>query len=95
MSMRIDIRRFVTFSLRMFYRRHHDLVNSYGISVSQMNTDMFNLLIITIRYFPRAIISNRFITRVARLVPLAKQEQLILPEHIHLGSSSVCIAQSV
>ena len=30
-------------SLRKFYGRHHDLVDRYGISVSQMNTDMFHL----------------------------------------------------
>ena len=30
-------------SLRKFYCRHHDLVDRYGISVSQMTTDMFNL----------------------------------------------------
>ena len=30
-------------SLRMFYCPHHDLVDRYGISVSQMTTDMFNL----------------------------------------------------
>jgi hypothetical protein len=30
-------------SLRMFYGRHHDLVDCYGISVSQMITDMFHL----------------------------------------------------
>jgi len=28
---------------RIFYGRHHDLVNHYGISVSQMTTDMFHL----------------------------------------------------
>ena len=27
-------------SIRKFYRRHHDLVDRYGISVSQMTTDM-------------------------------------------------------
>jgi hypothetical protein len=43
MSMRIDIRRFVTFSLRKFYGRHHDLVNSYGISVLQMTMGMLRL----------------------------------------------------
>jgi len=31
-------------SLREFYGRHHDLVDLYGISVSQMTTDMFHLL---------------------------------------------------
>ena len=30
-------------SLRMFYGRHPDLVDHYGISVSQMTTDMFHL----------------------------------------------------
>ena len=30
-------------SLRKFYGRHHDLVDSYGISVSQMTMDMFHL----------------------------------------------------
>jgi len=29
--------------LRKFYGRHHDLVDCYGISVSQMTTDMFHL----------------------------------------------------
>jgi hypothetical protein len=29
-------------SLRKFYGRHHDLVDRYGISVSQMTTDMFH-----------------------------------------------------
>ena len=28
-------------SLRELYGRHHDLVNCYGVSVSQMTTDMF------------------------------------------------------
>ena len=30
-------------SLRKFYGRHYDLVDRYGISVSQMTTDMFHL----------------------------------------------------
>ena len=30
-------------SIRKFYGHHHDLVNHYGISVSQMTTDMFHL----------------------------------------------------
>jgi hypothetical protein len=30
-------------SLRKFYGRHHDLVDRYGISVSQMTTDMIHL----------------------------------------------------
>ena len=30
-------------SLRKLYGRHHDLVDRYGIYVSQMTTDMFHL----------------------------------------------------
>jgi len=30
-------------SLRKFYGRHHDMVDRYGISVSQMTTDMYHL----------------------------------------------------
>jgi hypothetical protein len=30
-------------SLRKFYGRHHDLIDRYGISVSQMITDLFHL----------------------------------------------------
>ena len=30
-------------SLQKVYSRHHDLVDRYGISVSQMTTDMFHL----------------------------------------------------
>ncbi len=30
-------------SLLMVYARHHDLVDRYGISVSQMTTEMFHL----------------------------------------------------
>jgi hypothetical protein len=30
-------------SLRKFYGQHHDLVDRYGIYVSQMTTDMFHL----------------------------------------------------
>ena len=30
-------------SLRKCYRRHYDLVDRYGISVSQITTDMFHL----------------------------------------------------
>jgi hypothetical protein len=30
-------------SLQKFYGCHHDLVNIYGISISQMTTDIFHL----------------------------------------------------
>ena len=41
-------------SLRKFYGCHHDLVNRYGVSVSQMTMDMFPFDVITIRPFPRS-----------------------------------------
>jgi hypothetical protein len=34
---------FLTHGLSKFYGRHHDIVDRYSISVSQMTTDMFNL----------------------------------------------------
>jgi len=33
----------MTLKFRKFYGRNHDLVDRYGISVSQMTTDMFHL----------------------------------------------------
>jgi hypothetical protein len=41
-------------SLLNFYDRHNDLGNSYGISVSQMTTDMFRFVVKTIRFFPHS-----------------------------------------
>ena len=38
-------------SLLMFYGRHHDLIDCYGVSVLQMTTDMFRSLFITTRPF--------------------------------------------
>ena len=34
-------------SLRKFYSRHHDLVDRYGIFVSQMTTDMFHMPVLS------------------------------------------------
>jgi hypothetical protein len=34
---------FVMLNKQWFYGRHHDLVDRYGISMSQMTTDMFHL----------------------------------------------------
>jgi hypothetical protein len=61
-------------SLRMFYGRYHDLVNRYGISVSQMTTDMFPFDVITIRSFPHSLLITEFVTRVSRRVPHVEQE---------------------
>jgi ABC-type uncharacterized transport system permease subunit len=39
-------------SLRIFFGRHHDLVDRYGISVSQMTMDMFHLSLTLLGPFP-------------------------------------------
>jgi len=68
-------------SLRKFYGRHHDLVDRYGISVSQMTTDVFHLSLTLSGAFIIHEITG-FVTRLIRRVPLVKQE---LPEHLRLG----------
>jgi hypothetical protein len=57
----------------MFYGRRHDLVDRYGISVSQMTTATFRL-----SYFPHSWLITRFVTRVIRRVPRVEQELLTL-----------------
>jgi hypothetical protein len=42
-------------SLRKGYGRHHDLVNRYGIFVSQMTTDMFHIR----KHFPASLSISR------------------------------------
>ena len=62
-------------------RSHHDLVDHYGISVSQMTTDMFPLS----QKLPGPFLIHDitgFVTRSTRRVPLVKQELLTLPEHM-------------
>ena len=60
-------------SLRKFSGRHHDLVDRYGISVSQITTS---------RSFPHSRPITGFVTRLTRRVPLVEQELLTLPEHL-------------
>ena len=67
-------------SLRKFYGRHHDLVDRYGISVT--NDHGYVLLVIsTSRSFPRSWLITRFVTRLTRRVSLVEQELATLPEH--------------
>ena len=68
-------------SLRKFYGRHHDLVNRYGISVSQMTTDNVPLVVSTSRSFPNSRLITGFVTRLTRRV-LVEWELLTLPEHL-------------
>ena len=66
-------------SLRKLYGRHHDLVDRYGIYVSQMTTDMFHLS----KTLPCPfLVITGFVTRITRRVSLVEQEQLTLPEHL-------------
>ena len=69
-------------SLRKFYDRHHDLVDRYGISVSQMTTDMFHFVVSTSRSFPHSRLITGFVSRLTRRVPLVEQELLTLQEHM-------------
>ena len=48
-------------SLQIFYDLHHDLVDRYGISVSQMTTDMFPSW-----SFPHSWLVIGFVTRLTR-----------------------------
>jgi hypothetical protein len=41
-------------SLRMFYGRHHDMLNSYGIAVSQMTKVYVPFVVTIIRSFPHS-----------------------------------------
>ena len=60
-------------SLRKFYGRHHDLVDRYGISVSQMTTDMLHL--------SQTLPGLFLIHDLSPGLLLVAQERPILPEH--------------
>ena len=81
-------------SLRKFYGRHHDLVDRYGISVSQMNVP---LVLDTSRSFPHSWFITGFVTILIRRVSLVEQELLILREHLSSPSvlSEVRVTQSL
>ena len=70
--------------VKRFYSHHHDLVifNRYGISVSQMITDMLYLFVSTSWSFPHSRLITGFVTRSTRRVTLVGQERITLPEHL-------------
>ena len=84
-------------SLRKFCGRHHDLVNRYGISVSQMTTDNVPLVVSTSRSFPNSRLITGFVTRLTWRVPLVEQELFTLPEHLssHLVFNGVRVTRSL
>jgi hypothetical protein len=79
-----------------FYGRHHDLVDRYGISVTN-DHGYVPLVVSTSWSFPRSWLITGFVTRLTRHVSLMEQELLTLPEH--LGSppvfSGVCVTRSL
>ena len=63
-----------------FYGCHHDLVDRYGICVT--NDHGYVLLVVnTSRSFPRSRLITGFVTRLTQQAPLVEQELLNLPEH--------------
>ena len=68
-------------SLWKFYGRHHDLVDRYGISVT--NDHGYVPLVVNIsRFFPHSRFITGFVTRLTRRVPLVEQDPITLPEHL-------------
>ena len=63
------------------YGRHHDLVDRYGISVSN-DHGYVPLVVNTSRSFPHSRLITGFVTRLTWWVPLVEQELLTLPEHL-------------
>ena len=68
-------------SLRKIYGRHHDLVDRYGISVTN-DHGYVPLVVSTSRFFPHSRFITGFVTRLTRRVPLVEQELINLPEHL-------------
>jgi hypothetical protein len=83
-------------SLRKFYVHHHDLVDSYGISVTNDHGSV-PLVVNTSRYFLHSWLITGFVTRLTRRVSLVEQELLTLPEHMNstLVFSGVRVTRSL
>ena len=77
-------------SLRKFYCPHHDLVNRYGISVSQMATD-FPLVASISRPFSHSWLITEFVTRARRWMPVVEQELFTPPEHMSSSPVFSCL----
>ena len=79
-------------SVRQLYGPHHDLVNRYGVSVTNDN-GYVPFVVITIRFFLQSWRSIRFVRIV---MPHVEQELPTLPEHLMLSPdlSGVRVARS-
>ena len=72
LTRKLLIQGFLLVKLKSWLRKYYgELVNRYGISVSQMTTVMF----------PHSRLITGFVTRLTPRVPLVEQELLTLPEH--------------
>jgi hypothetical protein len=71
-------------SLRKFYGRQHDLVDRYGISVSQLTHGYVPLVVNNSWSFPHSWHITGFVARFTRWVPLVEQELLTLSEPLSL-----------
>jgi hypothetical protein len=81
-------------SLRNFYSRHLEWINSCGIYVSHMTTDMLNL---SLQPCAHSCIITWFVTRVTRRMPRVEQELLTLPMQltVHLYFSWLRVTRSL
>ena len=64
----------------MFYGRHHNLVDRYGMSVTN-DHGYVPLVINTSLSFPHSWLVTEFVTRFSRRVPLVEQELLTLQDY--------------
>ena len=82
-------------SLRQFYCRRHDLVDRYGISVSN-DHGYVPLVVNTHRPFPLSWLITGFVTRLPWRVSLVEQELLSPSEHLSSTPvfSGVCFIRS-
>ena len=80
-------------SLRKFYSRHHDLVNRYGVSVSQNVHGSVPFVVITIRSCPHSWLITGFVTRGTKRVQMCSMN--CYPREFTLVFSRMCVARSV
>ena len=75
----------------MFFSRHHNLINRYGIFVSPMTMHAWIRTVCrnTIKSFSHSVLVTGFVTREIGQVSLVEQELFTLPEHLFSSPLSV------
>ena len=83
-------------SLWKFYGRNHDLVDRYGITVSN-DHGYVTFVVNTSRFFPHSWLITGFVTRLTRRVSLVEWELLALREYLssHPSFSWVRVTRSL